>query len=86
MVRETLAELDTTNLNSTIILNTGCIYKYVHFDEAQEQEVEQIGVGIIYAIHGAPNDPNALIDIRFCPPTHGKPASKNRPDSLYQDI
>ena len=47
----------------------------------------QIGVGIITKIHGDPSDPQALFDIKFCPPKGAKPQKgSSRPDTLYQDI
>ena len=49
----------------------------------------QIGVGIITKIHGDPSDPQALFDIKFCPPKGAKPqkgSGSSRPDTLYQDI
>ena len=33
-----------------------------------EEEVTQIGVGIIEKVHGDPASPTALVEIRFCPP------------------
>jgi len=36
--------------------------------------------------HSSPTTGDFLYDIRFCPPKGAKPAAKNRPDTLYQNI
>ena len=86
MIRHTLADLEATNSSWPIIINRACIYSFTYPDLLAQAEVSQIGVGIITAVHGIPTDPNAIIDIQFCPPKGAKPAGKGRPNTLYQNI
>ena len=50
-----------------------------------EEEITQIGVGIIEKVHGDALSPTALVGIRFCPPKGAKPQKGSRPDMLNQD-
>jgi hypothetical protein len=69
-----------------ILEGKGCIFNYTHVRRGTDELISQIGVGIIEKVHGNPSSPDALLDIRFCPPKGAKPQKGNRPDTLYQDI
>ena len=86
MVRLTLAQIETHNANIPVLLNLACIYKFQHTDRESGVEKTQIAVGIVTHQHNCPETGNLLYDIRFCPPKGAKPAAKNRPDTLYQNI
>ena len=80
---------DEPETNEIILHSSGA---HGSFDKQQrlnqiQDDVVQIGVGIITKIHGDPSDPQALFDIKFCPPKGAKPQKgSSRPDTLYQDI
>jgi hypothetical protein len=63
-----------------------CIYKFQHTDRESGVKKTQIALGIVTHQHNCPETGNLLYDIRFCPPKGAKPAAKNRPDTLYQNI
>ena len=77
-----------TSTTATVFSETACIFKYDYpkLIMGQPQFVQQIGVGVIKAVHGDPSSPGATFDIQFCPPKGSKPQSSKRPDTLYQDI
>ena len=52
-----------------------------------QEDITQIGVGLIKKVHGNPCSSVARFDIRFCPPKGAKAQDgKNRPDTLYSNI
>lgn len=86
MVRLTLAQVEEHNKKFTVVQNMGCIFKFSHVDRKTQMEKTQIAVGMVEKMHNCLETNAELFDIRFCPPKGAKPASKGRPDTLYQDI
>lgn len=86
MICLTLAEVDKHNKSAVVIPKLACIYKFLHTDRSTGKEMTQIAVGLVQKVHKCPTTSAELVDIRFCPPKGARPASKNRPDTLYQDI
>ena len=86
LVRQRLSNVPECSNTAIIVEGKGCIFKYTHVKRGTEEEITQIGVGIIEKVHGDASSPTALVDIRFCPPKGAKPQKGSRPDTLYQDI
>ena len=86
LVRQRLSIIPECSNTAIIVEDKGCIFKYTHVKRGTEEEITQIGVGIIEKVHGDASSPTALVDIRFCPPKGAKPQKGSRPDTLYQDI
>lgn len=86
MIRLTLADIESWQKDATIVENMFCIYKFTHEDRVSKEEKTQIAVGLIEKIHSDAMTGEKLFDLRFCPPKGARPASKNRADTLYQDI
>jgi hypothetical protein len=86
MIRLTLAQIEAHNSSVMVVENMGCIFQFTHVDRETKTEKNQIALGIVQKIHTDHITDEPLYDIRFCPPKGAKPASKKRPDSLYQDI
>jgi hypothetical protein len=86
MIRLSLAEIEKRNSNIMVLENMGCIYKFVHEAAETKEEKTQIALGLVEKVHTNSESNESTFDIRFCPPRGAKPAGKNRPDSLYQNI
>ena len=86
MVQLTLVELESWNKNTVVYENMYCIYRFTHMDRSSEKEITQIAVGRVAKIHSCPETGEELYDLKFCPPKGAKAASKDRKDTLYQDI
>ena len=70
-----------------VFLNQVCIFKYVYPNKFSNEDVTQIGVGLIVNIHGDdPASPQQTFDIRFFPPRGAKPQTSKHPYTLYQSI
>jgi hypothetical protein len=92
-IREAIATAEEfRNPTEPVTAKKACIFIYCYFDVARQEDVHQIGVGIVENIQGDPASPSATFDLIFCPPKGSLPAkgifgSKSfRADTLYQDI
>ena len=86
MIRLSLADVETWQKNVIVHENMACIYSFKHEDRESKTEKSQIAVGLVKKEHVCSETGMLLYDIRFCPPKGARPASRNRPDTLYKDI
>jgi hypothetical protein len=86
MVRLSLSEVEHWQKNVAVHENMACIYNIQFPDRETNTINKQIAIGLVKQQHRCSETGKPLYDIRFCPPKGAKPAARNRPDTLYQNI